>query len=155
VTSDGERESSDLGYEVALAVLAVILGTILGVLGAFLVPVRLEMAPFLRWLGPLKAVSIGVVFAVVTNVAICAALRILARHRWIAWLPIAGWLVAAQVLGGQRAEGDLVLPGGSGLPAGLWFLLLGLIAAPFGVTLPEFVRQWRTRPRSSVSPSGR
>jgi hypothetical protein len=83
-----------------------------------------------------------VLVAIVMNAAVCAGLRLVARHTWVAWLPLASWLAVALLFGSPRPEGDLIITGST---AGLLFIVLGIISAAAGVTLPEVFRRSRGR----------
>jgi hypothetical protein len=90
------------------------------------------------WL-PLRAdgvpVPVSVVAAVAGNLLLVAAARWLSGSRVVALLPAVVWLVI--VLGGamRRPEGDLLITGGDAVTqvVNLAFLLLGVVAAAFGV----------------------
>lgn len=105
-----------------------LLGVGLGVVGAFLVPLRVH--------GVLVPVS--PVLAVVGNLAVGLLGARAAGSRAGAVLPALGWLAVVLVLGSSRPEGDLVLPGGSGIGyVALAFILLGAVAAAAGVGLGQ------------------
>ncbi len=112
---------------VATYVVLLLLGALLGVWGAFLVPLHV---------GPLLGSS--VVIAVVGNLAVGLLGAAGTGSRLGAALPAAGWLVTVLLLGTSRPEGDLVIPGKLQTDPGVatvgtLFVLLGGIAAALAV----------------------
>ena len=103
-----------------------VLGLALGVVGAFLVPLRVGTV----------MVPVSPVLAVVGNIAVGILGARAAGSRVGAVVPGAGWLIAVLTLGSSRPEGDVILPGGGAEGAvALAFILLGAVAAAVGVGL--------------------
>jgi hypothetical protein len=112
----------------ACYVALLLLGALLGIWGAFLVPLRL--------FGRIE--GLAVVVAVVGNLGAGLLGGIGTGTRLGAALPGAAWLIVAVLSGITRSEGDLVVPGG--IPSdpgvgtvGMAFLLLGAVAAAIAV----------------------
>ena len=79
-------------------------------------------------------VPLSIVGAVVGNLMLTAAAHRLSGSRVVAVLPAVVWLVVAVSAMIRRPEGDVVLTGGGGTGVvNLAFLLLGVMAAAFGV----------------------
>lgn len=93
-----------------------LLGAILGVIGAFLVPFRVGR----------QLVPISVVLAVAGNLAVGIFGARGTGSRLGAVLPGVGWVLVAFTLGVKRPEGDVIVPGGG---VGVAFTLGGTLAA--------------------------
>lgn len=75
-------------------------------------------------------VSVATLIAVAVNLQITRAGRRAAEAAWGAFVPGALWVVTVVVLGAQRSEGDVVMPGTWGT---LLFMLSGTLAAVVGI----------------------
>ncbi|MBO0826146.1 MAG: hypothetical protein J2P24_00050 [Streptosporangiales bacterium] len=84
---------------VALGVLLVLLGAVLGVLESFLYPLRVAGLP------------VGVIGAGVVNLAVAQGAGRLTMSRPYALAPALGWLFAVLVLTLGRPEGDFAITG--------------------------------------------
>ena len=103
-----------------------VLGLALGIVGAFLVPLRVGTV----------MLPVSPVLAVVGNIAVGVLGARAAGSRAGAVVPGAAWLIAVLALGSARPEGDVILPGGGGEGAvALAFIGLGAVAAAVGVGL--------------------
>jgi hypothetical protein len=116
------------------------LGVLLGLVGAFLVPLRLP--------GGVEGLSVAV--AVVGNLVAGRLAAAGLDHPWGAALPGVGWLVVAVLAGSARASGGLVIPGSLPVDPGVGhtgsaFLLAGTLAAVAAVVLA--FRAARGRPQ--------
>lgn len=127
----------------------IVLGAVLGIWGAFLVPLRLP--------GGVEGLSVAI--AVVGNLGAGLLGGIGTGTRLGAGLPGLAWLVVAVLAGVSRPEGDLVVPGG--LPAdpgvgtvGMAFLLLGAVAAAIAVGIGPGPRSGFGRRSGSGRASG-
>lgn len=116
---------------VATLVVLFLLGAMLAVYGAFLVPTR-ELGVY-GW-----ALAVAVVGNLVTTLGGGWGTRTVVG----AVAPGAGWLVVTLVAGFSRPEGDLVIP--SSVPSspglgttGSLFLVAGVVAAGIGVALTQ------------------
>ncbi|HEX6445888.1 MAG TPA: DUF6113 family protein [Streptosporangiales bacterium] len=108
---------------VALGVLLLLLGAVLGVLESFLYPLRIA------------AVPVGVVGAGVVNLAVVQGAGRLTRSRPYALVPGVGWLLVVLVLTLGRPEGDFAISGdwtGYGyLASAAAGLVLGVVLLPW------------------------
>ena len=130
------REPGPEWMDRALLLPLLVVGLALGVIGSFLVPLRVG--------GTL--VPLAPVLAVVGNVAVGVLGARAVGSRAGAVVPAAGWLLVVLALGSARPEGDVVLPGGGGEGmVALAFILLGAVAAAVGVGLG---------PATGATPSG-
>lgn len=111
-----------LAVAVAAALIGVlaVLGAVVGVLEAFVHPLRLWGLPA------------GVAVAVVVNFVVPQLVGRGTRSRMFALVPCAAWLLSVIVLSVGRPEGDFVVPGNG---TGYAFLLAGTIASVLGVVL--------------------
>ncbi len=125
---------------VASYVALAVLGVLLALWGAFLVPLRLAGVE-----------GLSVVIAVVGNLAVGLLGAVGTGSRLGALLPGAAWLVVAMALAASRPEGDLVIPGQLSTDPGVavvgtLFLFLGAIAAAAAVGLgPGWSRRFTAR----------
>lgn len=110
-----------------------LLGAILGVIGAFLVPLRIgrQVAP------------ISVVLAVIGNLAVGIFGARGTGSRLGAVAPGVGWLLVAFALGVKRPEGDVIVPGGG---VGVAFTLGGTLAAAIAIGIVGPGTRDRRRP---------
>jgi len=99
-------------------VLLFVLGLVLGIFGAFLIPAGPRIGSVL--------LSIGVAVAFIGNIVSGVLGTEMTGNRLGAIVPGIGWVVAVLPLGAKRPEGDLVVTGDT---KGYAFLLAGLIAA--------------------------
>jgi hypothetical protein len=99
-------------------VLLFVLGLVLGIFGAFLIPAGPRIGSVL--------LSVGVLVAVVGNIVAGVLGTEMTGNRLGAIVPGIGWVVAVLPLGAKRPEGDLVVTGDT---KGYAFLLAGLLAA--------------------------
>ena len=109
----------DRAVGAGLVVVATVVGALLALVGAFLVPA--ELAPY---------VSLGDVFALVTIGPFCHAVGRALRSSVAAVAPAFAWLFTAVTLGSARTEGDIVV---TGTAYGIAFLLLGSVSAAVGI----------------------
>ncbi|MQA79031.1 MAG: hypothetical protein GEV10_11235 [Streptosporangiales bacterium] len=105
---------------VALVVVLAVLGVVVGVVEAFVHPVRLWGLPA------------GVAVTVVVNFLVPQLVGRGTRSRMFALVPCATWLLSVIMLSVGRPEGDFVVPGNG---TGYAFLLAGTIASVLGVVL--------------------
>jgi hypothetical protein len=110
-----------LGWSLA----AVLVSAWLAVVEVLWLPLRVGGVP----------VPVSVVGAVVGNLFLVAAARRLSGSRAVAVLPAVVWLAVAVAGALRRPEGDLLITGGDAVTqvVNLAFLLLGVVAAAFGV----------------------
>lgn len=106
----------------ATAAVLLLVGMVLGAVGAFLVP--------LRWSGERLPVSVAIAGA--GNLAAGFYGVRLLRSRVGALPSGIGWFATVLPLGASRPEGDLVVPGDG---VGVAFLLVGAVAAAVAVGL--------------------
>lgn len=119
-TSTGVPDALAVLVAVALVGVLVVLGAVVGVLEAFVHPLRLWGLPA------------GVAVAVVVNFAVPQLVGRGTRSRMFALVPCAAWLLSVIALSVGRPEGDFVVPGNA---TGYAFLLAGTIASVLGVVL--------------------
>jgi hypothetical protein len=99
-------------------VLLFVLGLVLGIFGALLIPAGPRIGPVL--------LSVGVAVALVGNIVAGVLGTEMTGNRLGAIVPGIGWVVAVLPLGAKRPEGDLIVTGDT---KGYAFLLAGLLAA--------------------------
>ncbi len=139
--ADARRVRADTPVvRVACYVALTVVGALLALWGAFLVPLRI---------GGVEGLS--VVIAVVGNLAVGVLGAVGTGTRLGAVLPGVGWVVVALAMGSSRPEGDLVIPGrlstdpGVGT-VGTLFLMLGAVAAAVAVGIgPASARRFTER----------
>ena len=117
--------------QVATLVALFLLGAMLGLYGAFLVPTRL-----------LGTYGWALLVAAIGNLATTVGGGWGTRSVAGAVAPGVGWLAVVLVAGFGRPEGDLVIPSSVATQPGLGttgslFLLTGVVAAGIGVTLVQ------------------
>ncbi len=143
-----ERVPSRRFLAVAYLVL-LLLGGVLGLLGAFLSPAGPRVGGLL--------VSLGLVLAVVGNVTAGVLGLSVTGSRLGGAAPVLGWLVVVLPLGSATSAGDLVLPG---TPRSIAFLLLGVLSGSLvpalghptrGLTALATQRGVRHRPQGARS----
>ncbi len=117
-------------------------GSVLGILGAFLLPYSLSsgtstttagvgvgaahlVAASGNGQGLGQLLSVGIALALVLNPVLSLAGLRMAGTRLAAFTPLVGWLLVVLPLSGSTGDGDLVLPSGLRSVA---YLLLGVIA---------------------------
>jgi hypothetical protein len=107
------------------AVLAVVVSVWLALVEVFWLPWRVAGVP----------VPVSVLAAVAGNLLLVDGARRLSGSRLVAVLPAVVWLVVVVAGATRRPEGDLLITGGGGATQviNLAFLLLGVVAAAFGV----------------------
>lgn len=107
----------------SVAAVGLVVGTVLGVVGAFWIPLRIAdvRAP----LGPVLAPLLVVVA--------CRAAGTRTGSRAAAAAPAIGWTVAVVVLAMRGPGGDVVVPGGDLIATG--YLLGGAVAVTVGVAV--------------------
>jgi hypothetical protein len=99
-------------------VLLFVLGLVLGIFGALLIPAGPRIGSVL--------LSVGVAVALIGNI-VAGVLGIeMTGNRLGAIVPGIGWVVAVLPLGAKRPEGDLIVTGDT---KGYAFLLAGLLAS--------------------------
>jgi hypothetical protein len=99
-----------------LAVTGAVVGMLLAIVGAFLIPAG--------------AYSLGDFLALVTIGPFCHAVGRAARAVWVGVVPGLAWLTTSMLLAAKRPEGDLVIAGDV---KGIAFLLLGTVSAAVGI----------------------
>ncbi len=99
---------------------------------ALLVPAWLALVEvlWLNWRVAGVPVPLSVPVAVVGNLMLVPLAHRLSGSRLVGVLPALAWLVVAVLSSVRTSEGDLLL---TGTPAGLVFLLAGVVAASFAV----------------------
>lgn len=105
-------------------VLLFVLGLVLGIFGAFLIPAGPRIGSVL--------LSVGVAVALIGNIVSGVLGTEMTGNRLGAIVPGIGWIVAVLPLGAKRPEGDLVVTGDT---KGYAFLLVGILAAAGVVAL--------------------
>lgn len=118
----------------------VVIGALLGVIGAFATP---------RSLGP---VSVGALIAVVGNVAAGLWAHSATGRPAATVLPGLGWLAVALAAGSTQAGGSLIVLGDT---AGYSYLLGGAAAIAVTVALAPARRHWAKRSSAAASALGR
>lgn len=101
-----------------LVVAGAVVGMLLAVVGAFLIPAGYG------------AFSVGDAVALVTIGPFCHALGRAGRAVWVGVVPGLAWLTTSMLLAAKRPEGDLVITGEA---KGIAFLLLGTVSAAAGI----------------------
>jgi hypothetical protein len=112
-----------------------------GLVEVLLTPLYLD-----RWLFP-----ITLVLAVVTNVVLPLTARRLIDTTAAAALPLLLWLVAVLLLSMPRAEGDVLLPGGSGAQKAVSYGLVLVGAAAGAITIARTAGPHRPAPPPTAS----
>ncbi|MBV9290832.1 MAG: hypothetical protein JO222_00150 [Frankiales bacterium] len=141
-----EEERADR-FPIGLVYVAlVVLGAVLGIWGAFLVPLRL----------PGGVEGLSVVIAFVGNVAVGLSAAIAARDLPAAAMPGIGWLVAVLLASSvSRPSDEVIIPGRlAGDPGvavvGILYLLAGLVGALAAVALASFFTRRAERPTTKA-----
>jgi hypothetical protein len=117
----------------AAVVLLFVLGLVLGVFGALLIPAGPRIGSVL--------LSVGVAVALIGNLVSGVLGMEMTGNRLGAIVPGIGWVVAVLPLGAKRPEGDLVVTGDT---KGYAFLLVGLLTA---VAIAALAPLWTDRRR--------
>lgn len=112
------------GPLLAAVLLLFILGLVLGIFGALLIPAGPRIGSVL--------LSVGVAVALIGNIVAGVLGTEMTGNRLGAIVPGIGWVVAVLPLGAKRPEGDLVVTGDT---KGYAFLLVGLLAAVVVIAL--------------------
>jgi hypothetical protein len=110
---------------VVLYLLLAVLGTVVGVAGAFVHHVRLPVGG--------ASIPVGLVLALVTGTVLAVAGGLLTCSRLGAGLVAGPWLLAALPFAAQRPEGDLVI---SATPIGYAYLLGTSLLGAMTITVP-------------------
>lgn len=114
----GEDRAGRLLVAVPLGCMLAVFGVVLAVLESFLHPVRLFGIP------------VGVILAVLVNLAVAQLVGRAARSRLLALIPGAAWLLVVIVFAIGRPEGDFVVAANW---IGYGYLIAGAVASIVGV----------------------
>ena len=114
-------------------VLLFVLGLVLGIFGALLIPAGPRIGSVL--------LSVGVAVALIGNLTSGVLGMEMTGNRLGAIVPGIGWLVAVLPLGAKRPEGDLIVTGDT---KGYAFLLAGLLSSVLVIALAPL---WTARRR--------
>lgn len=107
--------------------LLVVLGVLLGVWGAFLVPAGPRVDG--------QVLSLGAALAIVVN-PLAVRLGLRAVPRWGGFLLLAGWTVVAVLLSIRTSGGSVVLPGSGDLAGvALAYIVGGLVTGAVAATV--------------------
>lgn len=123
-------EATHRGEQIATLVVLAVIGVVLGVIEAFLVPVRL--------FGGVEGLS--VVLGFVGNAAVGTFAGIMMRTARAAAVPVLGWFVAVAAITMYAPGGDVVLPGQLKTDPGVvvvttLFLICGLLGGAAAIVL--------------------
>jgi len=137
------REPPLAGAALAVALVPLtLMGVLLGIVSAFLVPVGARIGGGIPSLGGETGVplSVGVALGALGCLGLALLARLTTGERLAGLAPVTGWLVIA-LLANTSVHGDLVLP--AGLEPGVLFLYAGVIGGALGL-LPRSLLPGRT-----------
>jgi hypothetical protein len=119
------RDHGGVGVRVVRYLLLVVLGSAVGVAGAFAHHLRFQLAGI--------TVPYGLVLSLVTGTALAIAAGLLTHSRLGATAVAGPWLLIALPFATQRPEGDLIIPGTA---TGYAYLIGTALLGAMAVTLP-------------------
>jgi len=120
---------------IAGAIVATGLGAMLGLVEAFLTPLRLPHSTYL---------PVALVLAIIGNPALSWFAAEVTGKRFAAILPAGAWCAVWFIAATKTREGDLIITGNNWV--GLVTLLAGPIAFALGIFVPVMLEQRRTLP---------